>query len=152
MVRVISRTGLPAGGQCLALGASAWRVAVEVQHPRGLVAFAAPRRPPRSGRWRQLGRGQPGRQHGARVADPGGIGPGELGQSGRCPARSQRAGDGRGEPAALAGGQLPPRAQGGEPREELPSLCCHPHGWQLAGRFVARGRRGGSLVVLWWIG
>jgi len=63
------------GGRRLAARAPARRVTVEVQHPRGLVAFAAPRRPPRSGRWQQLGRGEPGRQHRGRVADPSSVRP-----------------------------------------------------------------------------
>jgi hypothetical protein len=71
---------LTMGGRWLAARASAWRVAIGVQHPRGLVAFAAP------GRWRQLGQGEPGREHGTGVADPGSVRPGELGQRARRPA------------------------------------------------------------------
>ena len=54
----LRQRGRPVAGRRLASRASAWRVAIEVQHPRGLVAFAAPRRPARRGRWRQLGRGE----------------------------------------------------------------------------------------------
>ena len=51
--------------------------------------------------------------HGARVADPGGVRPGDLGQPGRRPACGQGVGDSRGEPVTL-GGQQPWRAPGGE--------------------------------------
>src|SRR5437773_8339905 len=44
------RTRAAVDGGRLTAGAWAWRVAVEAQHPGGLVALAAPRRPGRS-RW-----------------------------------------------------------------------------------------------------
>src|SRR5487761_1192858 len=76
---VSAGAGLDGAGLGLAAGAGAWRVAVEGEHPGGLVAFPAPRGtrgPPTGGRG-QLGGGQPRREHRVRAAHPGDVRPGE---------------------------------------------------------------------------
>jgi hypothetical protein len=82
---------------------------------------------------------------------PAAFAPRDRSQGTGCPARGQRTGDGRGEAAALPGGQQPPRTRGSKLLEELARLLRWPDGG-CARALATRRRQGGSLKVLWWIG
>jgi hypothetical protein len=113
------RRGARAGSQACSLSSRASALCVA----QGSRARRLLRRQPRPRRTAREALPPPGlRPHAARQRNRGAHCPGHLGQGGRSPARRQRHDHCRGEPTPLPDGQLPLRAQGGEPPEKLPDV------------------------------
>ena len=131
-------------------GTRAGHVTVEAQHPRDLVALAAPGWPSRSLPllWWQFGGREAGGQYRVRVAHTGGGRARERGQRLRQPARLQHGLHGRGQPGPLVRGQPPAVAEVGEElADRRAAVRCADRG-----RDLARVRGGGGRFYGWFPG